>query len=470
MVRLVLATLLVLVPLGCASAAAQEPPEEAVPERPNVVMILADDMAASDLWSGAMPKTQDLLVDRGTRFSQAHVTYSLCCPSRATTLRGQYAHNTRVLDNSTQGPVPGAAPAFRKIHDSTVATWLDDAGYRTGHVGKYMNGYDGSYVPPGWDRWNTLYGAFHKNRTINDDGERTRYAETVEDALALRAERFVKDVPTGEPFYLQVGSQAPHGPHEYDREYAGLYAARKAPRYPSFNEKDVSDKPRWLQGRDRLDASQVRAMDSFYRERLRSLRELDDLVGNVVSSLKEAGELDNTYVVFTSDNGWLYGEHRLQGKWNQFDHATRVPMVVRGPGVEEGAVRSGFALNNDLAPTFADLAGAEIPDFVDGRPLAPLLDEDPSSGATWRSQFLVESWRDPAHPPSPPTFRGVRTGYYYYGEYPGNGDQELYNYRADPHELASLHRQNAPVEGQLRRHLRALESCSGESCRAAEGR
>ena len=453
---------------GGSTSAQEEAPGG--PSRPDIILIVADDMAEGDLRSGAMPRTQELLVGEGVTFSEAHVTYSLCCPSRATILRGQYAHNTRVLDNSPAGPVPGAEAAFRSrgLDRSTIATWLDGAGYHTGHVGKYMNGYDGSYRPPGWDRWHTLYGAFHEDRTVDDGGGKRRYAAPVEDVLASRTARFLRDAPAGKPVYLQVGSHAPHTPNEYGEEYANLYPDRKAPRYPSFNEADVSDKPGWVRDHDRLTPEEIEAIDASYRDRLRALRELDDLVDAVVTALRASGRLDNTYVVFTSDNGWLYGEHRLSGKWNQFENATHVPLVIRGPGVPKNATRSLFALNTDLAPTIADWAGVPAPAFVDGRPLGPLLSSDrPTS---WRTRFLVESWHDPAYRESPPNLRGVRTPDHYYGEYPDSDETELYDYRTDPHELRSLHRTADPrLIGDLDRKLTALQKCRGAGCRAAEG-
>jgi arylsulfatase A-like enzyme len=317
--------MMVLLTFGTSQAGAQD---ASVPPKPNIVLIITDDMAAWDL--RFMPKTKTLLTSQGTRFSRAYVTYSLCCPSRATILRGQYAHNHTIYDNS---PPDGAAPKFRSqgLEESTVATWLDEAGYRTGHVGKYMNAYDGDYIPPGWDSWHTLYGYHPNTHTINDNGNKNTYSAPVDSALELRVKRFLGASSTA-PFYLQVGTHGPHNPHEYPPEYEDLYKDLKAPRYRAFNEADVSDKPRWIRARDRFDARQVAWVDENYRGRLRALRDVDDLVGEVVGTLREQGDLENTYIVFTSDNGWHYGEHRLQGKWSPYENAVRVPMVVRGPG------------------------------------------------------------------------------------------------------------------------------------------
>lgn len=460
---------LALVALGCPRAGAQaEESAASQPERPNMVFVLTDDMATGDLEH--MPKTRRLLADRGASFENAFVTYSLCCPSRATLLRGQYPHNHRVFNNSAPY---GGAPRFRELgrDDSTVATWLDDAGYTTAFVGKYMNAYGlqgDTYVPPGWDRWNAFMGAFHANPKMNNNGRAQRMPEnTILDSVVSNKASFYARNLEG-PFYLQVSTHAPHGPHRYPADLADDFEGLRAPRAPSFNEADVSDKPEWIRSQDRLSPRKVRSIDNGYRERIRSLQTVDAMVGDLVGELRERRILNDTYFVFMSDNGWHYGEHRREGgKWTPYEEALRVPLLVRGPGVPEGASREQLVLNNDLAPTFAELAGATSPNFVDGRSIQPLLAGTPPD--SWRSAFLFESWRLPPNGSPAPTYQGVRTRHYSHTRY-STEERELYNLKRDPHQMNSIHdTPNRRLVGSLERRLSALEDCRGAGCRRAEG-
>src|SRR5215213_2535169 len=164
------------------------------------------------------------------------------------------------------------------------------------------------------------------------------------------------------------------------------------PRPPSFDEDDVSDKPAWIRDNPPLDPEQIAYAEDLYRKRLQSMLAVDDMIGRLVGELRKSGELDNTYFFFTSDNGFHFGTHRLSvGKWTAYEEDIRVPLIVRGPGVPEGAKLEHLVLNNDLAPTFAELGGAEVPSFVDGRSLVPLLKHTPPSLKDWRQAFLVEA-------------------------------------------------------------------------------
>lgn len=429
---------------------------------------MTDDMRKDDL--RYMPKTTRLIQGQGTTFENAFVTYSLCCPARATFLRGQYTHNHRVLTNAPSAH--GAETWFRKMgrDKSTVATWLDDAGYRTGHVGKYMNAYKDEYVPPGWDEWHTLSGSYHKGLKMNDNGTIRRYADkTIDNPVARKSLWFLRtSAASDRPFYLQIDTHAPHGPNDYPAKYRDKFRGVKAPRIPSYNERDVSDKPGYVKDRTPLTYPQRNAIDRDYRNRLRSLQVVDEMVGNVVKTLREEGKLRDTYIVFTSDNGLEAGEHRLRGKWTPYEEAIRIPLVVREPGVPAGKRRSEMVLNNDFAPTFADLGGGKTPVFVDGASFAPLLrGESPA----WRKRFLVESWHADL-PSSPPTYQAVRTKSMIYTEYRTRPVQrELYGLRTDPYQLTSRHRtKNRKLVRNLDGQLSRLAKCSGkEECRAAEG-
>ncbi|QIN85021.1 sulfatase-like hydrolase/transferase [Rubrobacter tropicus] len=463
------------------------------PDRPNVVLILSDDLDVGLLQRyGARYPNLGKLAAGGTTFENAFVTDPLCCPSRATTLRGQYAHNHRIVGNWAP---QGGARKFRDLgHErSTVASWLREEGYRTALVGKYMNDYHGNRVPAGWDDWYGITGG-HLSNDLNQNG-RIRHHDPgrhLDDLLAEKATAYVRSPPDDPaPFFMWVGTRAPHAPANPATRHEGTFPDARLPRAPAFDEGDVSDKPGWVRDNPPLGPDQVAYMEELHRKRLQSMLAVDDMIGDLFDSLRETGELDNTYVFFTSDNGWHAGEHRLTtGKWAAYEEDIRVPLMVRGPGVPEGEKLPHMVLNNDLAPTFADLAGVDPPGFVDGRSLAPLLADDPPPEEDWRQRFLVEAAPeqesgavqplsgDPAPdggrraPPSGdwgrPGFEAVRTGDRLYVEY-ATGERELYDLKEDPHQLNNRYGRTDP--GALRRlegRLAALRDCSGAGCRAAE--
>jgi N-acetylglucosamine-6-sulfatase len=464
-----------------------------------------------------MPNVQTLLAAEGLTFTNAFVTTSLCCPSRASILRGQYAHSHGVLNNVGES---GGFPAFYRLgdEDSTVATWLHDAGYRTALFGKYLNRYPKgapeSHVPPGWDEWSAFAssdedegGSYYSGYALNEDGRIVLYGQQPSDystdVLAAKATDFVaRTAGAGEPFFLYIAPFAPHGPSTPASRHTGAFAGVQAPRVPSFEEADVSDKPTWVQALPRLDDEQIALVDDRYGRRLRSLLAVDEMVGSVVETLSAAGALDNTYIVFTSDNGYLLGEHGIPlGKQAPYEESIHVPLIVRGPGVPAGAVTDSIGLNIDFAPTFAELAGASPADFVDGRSLVPLLDGDPP--AEWRHGFLVEhydrtrpdQWGAPSPVPvaatpenqeelelleeegdavpgvSPidsPPYLALRTEQYLYVEY-ANGERELYDMQTDPYQLQNLAASADPaLVAELAADLDQLRVCAGAGCRSAE--
>ncbi|CAA9518813.1 MAG: Putative sulfatase [uncultured Rubrobacteraceae bacterium] len=461
-------------------------------DRPNVVLILADDLDVNPLQRhGERYPNLRRLADEGTTFENAFVTDPLCCPSRATLLRGQYSHNHGIVGNWR--PLGGAGK-FRDLgrEDSTVATWLQGEGYRTALVGKYMNDYRGDHVPAGWDDWYGISGG-HKSHDLNENGWIRHYdplAHHPDDVLADKAAGTLRPPEDGSPFFMWVGTRAPHAPADPAPRHEDAFPGARLPRPPSFDEGDVSDKPDWVRDNPQLERGEIPAMQDLYRNRLRSMLAVDDMVGRLVDVLEETGELDNTYVFFTSDNGWHAGEHRLNtGKWTAYEEDIRVPLIVSGPGVPEGETLPHMVLNNDLAPTFADLAGAAPPGFVDGRSLTPLLKDDPPPDEDWRSAFLVEAatelgptavlplsgdplpenWRRvPREYWGRPGLEAVRTMNHLYVEY-GDGGRELYDLREDPHQLDNLYEtaDSGPLR-TLRERLAALRDCAGEGCRAAE--
>lgn len=231
---------------------------------------------------------------------------------------------------------------------------------------------------------------------------------------------------------------------------------------PSINEHDVRDKPRYVRSKAPLTPEELKAIRLDYRERVRSLLAVDEMVRDLVIKLKNAGELDNTYIFFWSDNGYLHGEHRLTKKRLPYEESIRFPLIVRGPGVPAGQTRSALLGNHDFAPTFADIGGASVPAFVDGTSFAPLLY---SSTGPSRKAVLSESADSPND--NKPAWKLARTRHYTYVEYE-TGERELYDLREDPHQLVNLAGKRPEVEAELAERLAALRKCAGNTCKVAE--
>jgi len=450
---------------------------QSAPVQPNIVFILTDDMRKDDL--KYMPKTTALLQSTSMTFENAFVSNALCCPSRSTIMRGQYSHNTGVWSNSSSdssSTTAGGWLVYQQNGNETdnVATRLQGAGYKTGLFGKYLNGYDNTtYRPPGWDRW---FGAFtlgtlhYFDYDVNDQGTITHYGTSASDystdVISKQADAFISSSALqGTPFFAYVAPLAPHDPSTPAPRDAHLYDGIQGPRLPSFNEADVSDKPSWIRNLSKLSSSQISAINKRHENRVESLQAVDDLVEGVVNTLNNANALDNTYIFFTSDNGFHHGEHRIpKQKWRPYEEDIHMPLMVRGPGVAAGSTTYNLTLNTDYMPTFLDLAGAQIPSYVDGRPLRPVLD---GSATTWRSAILPEAAANYS-----PAYEGIRTisagsvPARNYIEYSG-GTKELYNLDSDPYELTNVYNSIAPPSDLVSR-LQALKGCAGSGCFTAE--
>jgi arylsulfatase A-like enzyme len=277
--------------------------------------------------------------------------------------------------------------------------------------------------------------------------------------MAQTAQTFIGE-HDGAPWLLWVATNSPHTPAYAAERYQKLFRRTEMPNSPSFNETDVSDKPAWVRSLPLLDEAQVGEAEELWRQKRRSLRSVDDLIGSVIGKLEQTGQLENTYIVFTSDNGYLLYKHRVRDKGAPYEEAIRLPFVVRGPGVPQGASRSQLVANTDLAPTIADWAGVEPPGFVDGRSFAPLLS---SERPPWRKRLLIEYVRD--HP-----FFELRTSNNLtYTEYE-TGEREFYDLKADPYQLDNSYPAQDPLLiARLSAQLEALKGCVGEACRVAEG-
>jgi N-acetylglucosamine-6-sulfatase len=489
--------------------------------RPNVVIVLADDLdthsLARMLSIGMMPKLKSQVIGPGTQFRNSFVTTSWCCPSRATLLTGLYSHNHRVLTNSR--PLGGV---HRFDDSSTLATWLQKAGYRTGLVGKYFNNYgsdndfttpvdDPRYVPPGWTDWQGLMDKATDGRrafqmydyTINDNGTLVRHgsapADYQTDVIARRARQFIDDaesVNDAQPFFLLVAPTAPHleepepvtsgctdsawnnSIRPAPRHVGTLPDGVQPPRSASFNEADLRDKPNWFQQLPALTTRDLGCLKRQYRDRLASLRAVDDLVGTLAGALQRNDEWSRTVFIFTSDNGYFYGQHRLTDKVLGYEESIRVPLYIRAPGFPP-QVTTRAALNNDLAPTVAEFAGIASGIPVDGRSLLRLM-RDPLEG-NWRKRFLVEylGTVDANRVPPRVPFTAVRTTNLSKATPPeqiyvewrdGLGSAEFYDLPSDPGQVSSQHANPAwaSVRNMLAGWLSEFRTCARGGCQAVE--
>lgn len=463
-----------LVGLAALSLVATSPPHgrKADGPRPNLVVILTDDQTLESL--RVMPQTRRLVGEAGTTFSNAVVSFPLCCPSRATLLTGQYAHNHGVRGNNPPGGGVGALD-----QTNTLPVWLHAAGYYTAHVGKYLNGYGkvtGHDVPPGWSRWRALvdpstYELFDYQLSV--DGALVSYGHAADDyqtdVLAAEAEEVIRDRAGRGPFFLSVAPVAPHlersdaggkgVPPRPAPRHAGRFAAEPLPAKASFDEADVSDKPAPVRKLPRLSAGAKADVARTYRAQLASLLAVDDLVVRLVDALEETGELDRTLLVFTSDNGFFHGEHRIRdGKFLPYEEAIRVPLLIRGGGFPAGKTVGQLVSNVDLVPTLLAAAGVKPGRTLDGVELLPLA-RDPRAGR--ERPLLLEGLEG-----NRAAYAAVRTERWLWVEYNG-GARELYALDQDPLELNSRHDDKAlrEVRGELGATLARLRRCAGASCR-----
>jgi arylsulfatase A-like enzyme len=467
--------------------------------KPNIIFILTDDMRKDDLNNTYMPQTTTQLVTKGRSFKNAFVSTPLCCPSRATILRGQYAHNTKVwFNNNVFDPDPNVRDGGwlgykgNGYEDDNVATRLKAAGYSNGFFGKYLNGYGATTVPttppPGWDDWFAFKQLSYYNYDVNDNGTIKHFGTTNSaystDVLKTQVNEFIgASAAQGKPFFAYVAPYAPHAPATPAPRDKQTFDPAKAPRLASFNEADVSDKPPWIQSLRRLTSTDIANIDQRHENRVESLQAVDDLVASVVSKLGAQGVLSNTYIVFTSDNGFHHGEHRIQlGKGRPYEEAARVPLVIRGPNVQTSSSTDKLVLNTDYFPTFMNLAGVQTPTYVDGRSLLPVLT---GSAPPWRTAILIEGRAYTADPEIPVdrNYNAIRRSTTKYVEYEG-GFRELYDLSpvADPNELRNTYYSADPTVAPrpaLKARLDALRSCQPQDdpatpeverpCQAAEG-
>jgi arylsulfatase A-like enzyme len=516
---------------GAAAASAQPP---------SFVVIQTDDQTLEGLYATfrqpairAMPNTLDLIAKRGMTFNRYYVPYPLCCPSRVSLLTGRYAHSHGVKGNvQPNGGYFGFS--FRAAASHNLATWLQGAGYRTIHVGKILNGYgdepydNGTSVLPGWNAWHSVLKAdthhYFYGYSLNNNGviegpygdsgswETRDYSvrddigcpfaplnglpcfyET--DMLTNIAAQELRGTSPEQPFYLQLDYTAPHGdfrrpagPEPAPRHYDWFNGAPLPHgRSEGFAEGNVTDKPSFIRDSAYLSLGEIHTYRIYWNKQLESLRSIDDGVKLLIDTLGSLHRLRNTYVIFTSDNGFFFGEHRLTGgKFLAYEPATHMPFLIRGPGIRPRAESGELVANVDVAPTLLELAGVQADKSIDGRSMAPFL-HDPEL-RTLRP-ILFESFVETsdvlengaiAEPRArsrrqggataslltpPKDYEGIRLGPYKYIAWP-DGEKELYDLEKDPNELNNIVRipNYFPVRNFLHRELRRLEDCVGGTC------
>jgi N-acetylglucosamine-6-sulfatase len=412
-----------LLSIACVLLAVFVGAGKAAARLPNIILIVTDDQRWDTV--SYMPTVQSKLVARGITFANGFVTNPLCCPSRASILTGSYSHRTRVYRNRD---LLGGFASFRD--ESTLATWLDAAGYATALIGKYLNGYPGSYVPPGWDRWVALRPSGYYRYGFDRDGEDfplTDRATYSTDFLAQEAVSFISTARG--PFFLYFAPYGPHPPAIPAARHSSAFADLPPWRPPSYNERDVADKPPWVRAVPRWDAARRQSVDTFRRNQLQSLLAVDEAVASILQALAARGGLANTLIVFVSDNGFLWGEHRQWAKWFPYEESARVPFVVRYDALISSArTETRAALGIDLAPTFAEVAGVAAPGS-EGRSLLSIL---AGNDVVWRPSFLVETLNG-----YPPTYCALRSRRYSFITY-RTGMRELYDMAVDPYQLRNI--------------------------------
>jgi N-acetylglucosamine-6-sulfatase len=536
--------------------------------KPNVVVLLTDDQTLEEM--SGLPQTSGLIGGQGTTFSRAYASYPLCCPSRAAILTGQYMHNNGVHGNS---PPDGGWQRFHEegLEQRDLPNWLQSAGYYNVQIGKYLNGYGGSPapVPPGWNEWygklseydaavhgGRLYFNYQLRENPPADGgvpcpsgdpaspgqpftchygdDPADYQTDVFRQMAVEAIHRIGDANSGEtPFFLNVDFNAPHPPYVPAPRHQGTLAGQPIAPVPGLNEKNMSDKPFFLRRLPRLGTGKLIGIDNRRRSRLEMLRSVDDAVTAIVQALASEGQLDNTYILFASDNGYFSGEHRIrQGKYLPHDPSSHVPLMIRGPGIPAGGTSSDLVSNVDIAPTIAQIAGATPQLTEDGRSLLrfaqqpsartsrPILlegdtgagiDDEGDEGPVAQNQADYRRFKkrvrrekkrlrrrckklkresprrallcyrqgvrnieqepvDTIYKLRAPAYRGIRTDRYALFLY-GTGEVELYDMWRDPYQLSSVakNRRYRKVRKTLLADLDRLARCSGAGCTAGLG-
>ncbi|MDQ2796652.1 MAG: sulfatase [Actinomycetota bacterium] len=447
--------------------------------KPNIVFILTDDLSVNLV--KYLPHVQ-AMEKAGTTLSNYFVVDSLCCPSRSAIFTGKYPHDDGVFTNSGSD---GGYAAYNKHGNEpdSFAVALQKAGYRTGFMGKYLNGYLPKDKPaPGWDEWDVAgngYPEFHYK--LNENGKTQKYGKDPKDYLtdvvSAKATSFIdSSASSGKPFMLELATFAPHKPSTPAPRDANKFPGLTAPRTAAYNTLPTNAPP-WLRAIPPLATTDEQGLDTLYRKRAQSVQAVDAMIGHVESELQAKGLANNTYLVFSSDNGFHLGEYRLRpGKQTAFDTDIKVPLVITGPGIPAGRQLSQLTSSIDLAPTFEGIAGATVGTKVDGTSLLPLWRGSPP--ADWQKAVLVEHHggtmtpSDPDFQPKlggdPPSYEAIRTAGALYVQYV-DGEREYYDLTHDPDELHNIVASIPPAQlASAQKALTALQNCHNSvACQSA---
>ncbi len=446
--------------------------------KPNIVFIMTDDQTVP---STSIQRNVSLIQTQGTTFTETIASYPLCCPSRATYLSGQYSHNHGVIHNA--GDFGGY---IHFDHSNSLPLWLQSAGYRTMHVGRYLNGYgvqnpDITEIPPGWNDWISGVGEQvfnYEQWQTNENGQifnrpgLDHPGEFQTDFYGRRAAELIDQAaPSAQPFFLSLTFPAPHSGAPIDSDdpsslatpspaprHRDAFASRPLPRPPNFDEADMTTKPQIVADLPRLSPERIADVQENYQQELESLLSVDDAVGSVLNALERSGELDDTLLIYTSDNGFFHGEHRLASeKVLPYEEAARIPLIMRGPGVPRGRKIGQLVSNIDWAPTIVDAADARAQRLMDGSSLFPVM-KDPRRE---RGREIVLENGVGAN--GVPMFRALRNERYIWIDHKTTGEYELYDLRKDPYELRNLEDLDSysTIRGALAKRLNKLQRCRG---------
>ncbi|XP_034048062.1 glucosamine (N-acetyl)-6-sulfatase (Sanfilippo disease IIID), b [Thalassophryne amazonica] len=472
----------------------------------NVLLILTDDQDVQLGGLTPMKKTKALIGDAGATFVNAFTVTPLCCPSRSSIFTGQYPHNHGVTNNSLSGNC--SSSLWQKGPESQAfPIYLNKQKYQTFFAGKYLNQYGVKdaggvgHVPAGWDQWNALVGnSQYYNYTLSVNGQEEQHGDIYEkdyltDIILNRSLHFLDDRSPQHPFFLMLAPPAPHSPWTAAPQYKKEFIHIQAPRDGSFN-KPGQDK-HWLlrQAPNPMTNSSLLFLDDAYRKRWQTLLSVDDMVETLVKKLGNIKELDNTYIFYTSDNGYHTGQFSLPiDKRQLYEFDIRVPLMVRGPGIKPNQTLQAPVLNIDLAATILDISGINLSTVnMDGQSFLSQMAPSLCNGTT-RSFFLVEHageghpTTDPSCPKLGPglaecfpdcvcedaynnTYACVRTldkaQNLQYCEFGGAEPfVEMYNLTSDPQQLQNIVKQVDPtILQKMNQQLIKLQSCVGDSCR-----